>query len=70
MIRNEFEYKRTVARITEHHLQLVDQHEQLRLLGFSDEQIEQRIANLKSSWQHFEDEIATYERRTARTWRR
>jgi hypothetical protein len=67
MIHNEPEWKRTLARITELHLELVDQPEQLKLIGLSEEQIEQRIRKLESYCRHLEDEVATYERHTAAT---
>ncbi len=68
MIRNEDQYKSTVALLTERHLELAERREELRLRGLSDEQIGQMIGNLISNCQDLEEEIATYERRTARTW--
>ncbi|HEY3964627.1 MAG TPA: hypothetical protein VGM05_08775 [Planctomycetaceae bacterium] len=68
MIRNENQYKSTVALLTERHLQLADRREELRLKGLSDEQIGQMIGNLISNCRHLEEEIATYERSTAGTW--
>ena len=68
MIRTEFEYKSALARLTEQHLQLVDQREQLRQSGLSDEKIDQMVGGLKSSCRRIEIEVAGYERRTARTW--
>ena len=62
MIHNESEWKRTLARITEVHLELVDQPDQLKLLGLSEEQIEQRIRKLKTYCRYLEDEVTTYER--------
>ena len=68
MIRNEDERKQAVARLTELHLQLSDQPRQLQILGLSDQQIEHRLANLKQTCQHLEDEIAKFGRLTACTW--
>ena len=68
MIRHELEYKRTIARVTELHLQLVDQRERLQLAGLEDEQIEQMIGNLSARCRQLEDDIAVYESRLARTW--
>jgi hypothetical protein len=68
MIRTEVEFKRTVARVTELHLQLVDLREQLQLAGLEDEQIEEMTGGLSAKCRQFEDDIAIYERRMARTW--
>jgi len=68
MIRNELEFKRTVRRLTELHLQLVDQRERLQLAGLEDEQIEELTGNLTAMCRQFEDDIALYESRMARTW--
>lgn len=68
MIRNELEYRRTVVRLTEVHLELVDRRERLELLGLVDEQIEELIGNLICNCRRIEAEIAAYERATERTW--
>jgi len=68
MIRNELEFKRTVARLTELHLELVDRRERLQLAGLTDEQIDEMIGDLIVRSQRLGEEIAVYERRTARTW--
>ena len=68
MIRNDAEYKRTLARITEHHLWLVDRREQLELAGVPDEQIDEVLGDLHYNCRGLEDDIADYERHTARTW--
>lgn len=68
MIRNELEFKRILARVTEHHLQLVDQRERLQQAGHSEEQIEHMLGSLIASCQRLKDEVASYDRRIARTW--
>jgi hypothetical protein len=68
MIRNELEFRRTVVRLTELHLELVDRRERLELLGLADEQIEELIGNLICNCRRIEEEIAAYERQTERTW--
>ncbi len=67
MIRNEPEFRRAAARLTEQHLQLVERREQLQLAGLADEQIEELVGKLICNCQELEDQLATYERRTART---
>ena len=68
MIRNDSEYKRTLARITEHHLRLVDRREELELEGVPDDQIDQLLADLQYNCRGLEDDVAAYERYTAPTW--
>lgn len=68
MIRNDSEYKRTLARITEHHLQLVDRREQLELAGVPDEQIDELLGDVQYNCRGLEEDIAAYERYTSRTW--
>jgi hypothetical protein len=68
MIRNDSQYKRTLARITECHLEIVDRREQLRQSGCSDDEADEVMCRLQSMCRNLEDEISTYERRTARTW--
>lgn len=68
MIRNEPEFRRTVMRLTELHLELVDKREQLQLAGLEDEQIDELTGKMICSCRQLEDDIRTYEKRTARTW--
>ncbi len=68
MIRNEPEFKRALARLTECHLDIVDRRDCLRQSGDADEQSDGILSDLKSRCRGLEDEIATYERRNAKTW--
>jgi hypothetical protein len=68
MIHTADEYKLALARLTELHLQLAEQREEMRRCGISDDKIEERISELKSSCDNVEDDIAAYERCTCRTW--
>ncbi len=62
MIRNDSEYRRAVARITEYHLEIVDRRDHLRQFGGL-EQADQTLDDLKSRCRTLEDETAMYERR-------
>ncbi|MBI3861448.1 MAG: hypothetical protein HY290_06090 [Planctomycetia bacterium] len=68
MLRNEDEFRRAVASLTEKHLKLVDRRYQLRYAGLPDEQIDELVADLTSGCRRLEEEIELYERRTTRTW--
>jgi hypothetical protein len=68
MICNEPEFRRTVARRTELHLEIVDRRERLQLAGLSDEQVDEMIGDLIIRCRRLADEIATYDRLTAETW--
>ena len=68
MIRNDAEYKRTLALITEHHLRLVDRREQLELARVPDEQIDELLGDILYNCRGLEDDVASYERYTAQTW--
>ena len=65
MIRNDAEYRRTIARITEYHLEIVDRRDHLRQLEYLDPQADEMIHDLKSKCRNLEGEIATYERRAS-----
>lgn len=68
MIRNDGEYKRTLARITECHLRLVDRREELELAGVPDEKIDATLDDLLHNCRGLEDDIAAYERYASPTW--
>ena len=68
-VRNEAEYKKTIALITEHHLRLVDRRENTwSLAGVPDEKVDEVLGDLHYNCRGLEDDIANYERHTARTW--
>ena len=69
MIRNVLEYKSAVARLAEERQRIAEQRDQLQQSGLSEEQVEPMIGHLKSGCRQLEEEVATYERRTAPTWR-
>lgn len=68
MLRDEIDYDAAVARLDDQRIQLINKREQLRFQGLADDEIEQRIDDLNSDCRRLEEAIATYERRTARTW--
>jgi len=68
MIHNEFEYTSEVAQLADQHLQLAEQRERLKQSGLADDQIERATSQLKLNCQRLQSEIATYERRNAKTW--
>jgi hypothetical protein len=68
MIRNEFEYKRALAHVTECHLAIVERREQLRESGCLGEEADKALCRLKFVCGDLKDQIELYERRTARTW--
>jgi hypothetical protein len=67
MIRNDSEYRRTIARITECHLNIVDRHEELRRCGAlsSDDSTLREWETLRRM---LEDQIARYERGVSHHW--
>jgi len=68
VINNESDYKRTIARLTECHLQIVDRKSELRDAGYTEQAAEQKMRELKSICQTLENDIARYERDIANTW--
>ena len=68
MIRDVSEYKRTLARITECHLEIVDRREHLRQMGCRDEQSDEVLSRLKATCRNLKDDVSTFENRTARSW--
>lgn len=69
MIRNESEYKSAVARLTGERRRIAEERARLQQLGLEPEQIVHAIGQSNSTCRELEDEVATYERRTAPTWR-
>jgi len=68
MIRNVSEYKRTLARITECHLEIVDRREHLRHTDCRDDQADEVLRRLSATCANLKDEVSKFESRTARTW--
>lgn len=69
MIRDDLEYKLAVARLEQQRRQVTEQRDLLEQAGFSEEHIEQVVRHMKSSCRQLEEDVATYESRTAPTWR-
>ncbi|MBI3861868.1 MAG: hypothetical protein HY290_08220 [Planctomycetia bacterium] len=69
MIRNEFEYKSTLARLAEAKSRVSEYRNQLERTGLSSEQIDSQVASLEANCSSLQDEVRIYEQRTAPTWR-
>lgn len=69
MIRNEFEYQSIVAELGEQRRKIAEERGRLQSQGLTSEQIDEAVDHLNTRCQQLDDEVTTYERRTAPTWR-
>jgi hypothetical protein len=69
MIRNDVECKAAVAQLAQVRRQLAERRDQLKVSESEDALVDPTIEQLRSRRWALEEEIATYHRRTAQTWR-
>jgi hypothetical protein len=68
MIRTDAEYRRTIARITECHLAIVDRCDELRSAGSSCDDADPTLREWQTLQRMLEDQIARYESGVPRNW--
>jgi len=68
MIRTDSEYRRTIARITECHLNIVDRREELRSTGSRCGDADSTLREWETLRRMLEDQIARYEGGVSHSW--